>query len=294
MTFFDFTKRNHCDTSLDSIDNQPCPNYGRKKRIIDLTLKDEMQMGDDLVVSVISGKTNRSVIHSDSINETDTAKLEKLIIRYVQSLVNLTSYIETFAKDFNNRLSLNEGVFYRAVDSSIKKDLSSNQIGPSPKGASDGRYNTCGEKCIYLIDRVDFLYDELNSSSILTQKFKITTDKLQIADFSSENKNLHNNLSLAFDMAERGMTSSGYPFEDELQSHGQSRYLVSQLLSTCFKKHAWDGLYIPGIHGNSGQQYHNLVIFGPAVDQWEKWADGCYFPMERHLCRVPKFQGHLT
>jgi hypothetical protein len=82
-------------------------------------------------------------------------------------------------------------------------------------------------------------------------------------------------------MAERGVTSSGYPFENELQSQGQSRYLVSQLLSNCFKKHAWDGLYIPGVHGKPGHHYHNLVIFGPAVDEWKKWAHGSYFPMER-------------
>jgi len=238
-------------------------------------------MRDDLVIQATSGKTNRSVIHSDSRNETDVVKLEKLIISYVQHAVSdLALYIETLVKDFNTRLCLPNTVFYRAVDISIKGHLSSTQIGPSPN-ASNGRYNIGGEKCIYLIDTIDFLYQELKSSSILVQKFIIPIDTLNIADLSPGNKNLHNSLSLVFDMAERGMTSSGYRFEDQLQTHGGSKYHVSQLLSNCFKKYEWDGLYIPGVHGNPGHHYHNLVIFGPVVDEWENWADGPYFQTTR-------------
>jgi hypothetical protein len=78
-------------------------------------------------------------------------------------------------------------------------------------------------------------------------------------------------------MAENGRTSSGYHFEEQLETRGKSKYLVSQLLPSYFKKYSWDGLYIPGVHGNPGHHYHNLVIFGSAVDKWEEWADGPYF-----------------
>ena len=90
-------------------------------------------------------------------------------------------------------------------------------------------------------------------------------------------KNIHNSLALAFDMAESGMTSTGYHFEEELQARSRSRYLVSQLLSSYFMKNTWDGLYIPGVHGNGECHYHNLVIFGPIVDKWKDWADGLCF-----------------
>ncbi len=277
MSSDDYTKCRHCDTLLDPEDNQPCPNCGRTGRSIHVVVKDTLEMRDDFVIQSTSGKTNRSTIHADSRNETDTVKIQKLIVDYVEhDGKDFGLYIEALVNNFNNRLYLTTTAFYRTVDISVLKHLWSNQIGPSPK-PSDGRYNTVGEKCIYLIDTIDFLYNELNSSSILVQKFNMPIDTLKIADLSPSNKNIHNSLALAFDMAESGRTSSGYRFEEELQARSRSRYHVSQILSSYFRKNGWDGLYIPGVHGNAGRHYHNLVIFGPIVDKWKDWADGSYF-----------------
>lgn len=234
-------------------------------------------MRDDFVIQSTSVKTNRSTIHADSRHETDTVKIQELIVSHVeQNSSDLVSYIENLVHDFNDRLSLINTVFYRAVDKSIEGYLCSNQIGPSPN-PTDGRYNAVNEKCIYLIDTIDCLYPELNSSSILVQKFNIPINMLKIANLSPSNKGIHNSLALAFDMAENGRTSSGYFFEKELQARGRSKYLVSQLLSDCFKKNEWDGLYIPGVHGRPGHHYHNLTIFGDLVNRWQDWAEGQYF-----------------
>jgi len=277
MSSSDDTKCSHCDAPLNSTDDQPCPNCGQTGRTIHMVVKDRVNMRDDFVIQATSGKTNRSTIHADSRNETDTVKLQKLIINYVENKESaLASYIEALVKDFNDHLCVTNQIYYRGVDISTKSYLRSNQIGPSPS-SSDGRYNIDGEKCIYLIDTIDFLYPELNSSSILVQKFNIPIDTLKIADLSPNNKDLHNSLALAFDMAESGRTSSGYFFEEQLQSRGRSKYLVSQLISSFFKKDAWDGLYIPGVHGKDEHHYHNLVIFGAIVDKWENWAEGPYF-----------------
>lgn len=238
-------------------------------------------MRDDVVLEVKSAKTNRLIKHSDSMEETDAGLIEELIVSYVEhESSDLGSYIEVLVKSVSNRLILPNPVFFRGIDISVKVKLTSDQIGPSPC-PTDGRYNKPGEKCIYLIDIIDFLYPELNSLRILVQRYNIPLDTLKIANLSSNNKNLCNSLALAFDMAERGMTSSGYVFERELENRGKSRYLVSQLLSSLFKKYGWDGIYIPGVHGEQGRHYHNLAIYGTIVNEWEAWANGPYFPKQK-------------
>lgn len=281
MNSTDYAKCIHCDISLIPPEKQPCPNCGKTGRKIYIKIEDQVNIHDDHVIQNTSGKTNRTTTHADSRNETDTVKIQKLIIDFVQNDANdLASYLEALVKSFDIELHLTNKVFYRAVNISVKRDLQSNQIGPSPSPC-DGRYNRRGEKCLYLIDTIDFLYQELNSTSILIQKFNIPVSSLKIADLSPRNTSLDNSLALVFDMAESGRTSSGYCFEKELQNRGKSKNLVSQLLSSYFKKCSWDGLYIPGVHGGLGQHYHNLVIFGPAVDKWQTWADGQYFSMTR-------------
>jgi len=236
---------------------------------------------DDLILEVRSAKTNRMIKHSDSVEETDAGLIERLIVRYVeQGSSNLKSYIEVLVKSFSNRLISPNSVFFRGINISVKNKLNSNRIGPSPC-PTDGRYNKAGEKCIYLIDTIDFLYSEINSLRILVQRYNIPIDTLKIADLSPNNKNLCNSLALAFDMSERGITASGYPFERELEKRGKSSYLVSQLLSSLFKKYGWEGMYIPGVHGEKGRTYHNLAIFGTIVDEWKAWAKGAFFTKQK-------------
>ena len=121
MNSSDHTKCIHCDTPLDPPDKQPCPNCGRTGRKIHMVVEDTVNIRDDFVIQTTSGKTNRSTIHADSRNETDTVKLQKLIIDYVQhGTRDLASYIEELVKHFNNQLSLTDAVFYRAVDISLE------------------------------------------------------------------------------------------------------------------------------------------------------------------------------
>jgi len=244
-----------------------------------VVIKDTIGMKDEFVVKSTSGKTNRETIHADSRNPTGTDEIQKHIFSYVKNETNdLPLYIELLVKKFNSDLDLENHIFFRGVNISVI--LTSKQIGPAPN-PGNGRYNVQGEKCIYLTDSIDSIYSELKSSSVLVQRFDIPIDTLKIADLSSNNSSLHNNLALAFDMAESGRTSAGYCFENELEKHNKSRYLVSQLLSSLFKKYEWDGIYIPGVHGEQGHHYHNLVIFGTKVNEWEAWANGSYFPKHK-------------
>lgn len=275
------TKCTHCGVSLNDTDDQPCYKCGKTGGTIFMTFHDETKVSDDLVIASTSGKTNRSTIHADTSNPTDTVKIQKLIIDFVENgLDSLAPYINTLVKNFDFPLKGTKLKFYRGVDVSVKKHILTDQIGPAPN-AIDGRYNVKDEKCLYLIDNLNFLYSELNSTSILIQEFNVPVDSFRIADISPNNNNLHNSLALVFDMTENGEASSGYNFEAELEKRGKSKYLVSQLLSSSFKRNGWDGLYIPGVHGNQGQHYHNCTIFNTIVNQWEDWAKGSYFLSKR-------------
>ncbi|MCG6880668.1 MAG: hypothetical protein LJE96_16190 [Deltaproteobacteria bacterium] len=75
-----------------------------------------MKMGDDVVFQFTNGKTNRSTIHSDSRNGTDTVKIQKLILDYVEHEGrDLELCFEPLVNNFNNRLYLTTKAFYRAV-----------------------------------------------------------------------------------------------------------------------------------------------------------------------------------
>ena len=100
---------------------------------------------------------------------------------------------------------------------------------------------------------------------------------MRIADLSSENSSMDNSLSLAFQRAESGRTASGYEFKDALKKKGKLKYLMSQLLAACFKKQGWDGIYVPGVHGERGKCYHNLSIFEAKVSNWRDWTTHPYY-----------------
>ena len=239
----------------------------------------------DLKLEVKSARTNREIVHSDDQNPTDAGNLHQLTISYVEEdSKELYKFIDLLVKEFDYIAGLPNQIFFKGIDSSKVVYLPSKQIGPSPH-PQDNRYSAKGEKCLYLIDNYDFLFEEIKPApiSICVQKYNIPLKEYKIADVSPSNKNLHNSLALAFDMAERGVTPSGYPFEEELKKRGKSKYQVSQLLSSLFKKHGWEGLYIPGVHGVQGRHYHNLAIFNSIIDKWEEWAKGVCFAISKEI-----------
>lgn len=246
-------------------------------KTLNVNVSDGIGVRDDIAIGSTDGKTNRSAIHSDSRNPTDTVKLQNHIIDYVEKdSDDLNFFIEQLVENFTTVLTLDKSTFYRGVDVSVKRHLTSNVIGPAPH-PKYGRYNVKKEICLYLIDNFDFLFSELSAESVLVQKYSIPINDFKIANLSPNNKALHNSLALAFQMTERGKTSSGYDIEENLEKRGKNKYLVSQLLASHFKKYNWDGMYIPGVHGVSGVHYHNLSLFSSITNQWEQWTEGEYF-----------------
>ena len=277
------TKCAHCKETLQHENDQPCPYCGKMGRTINVSASDGLQVRDDYAIQSTNSKTNRSTIHADSRNPTDTVILQKHIIDFVENNSDeLNYFIEQLVKNFTTVLTLANSVFYRGFDASLEKHLTSNVIGPAPQPES-GRYNKKNETCLYLIDNFDFLFSELESESILVQKYCVPICDFKIADLSPNNKSLHNSLALAFQMTESGKTSSGYNIEESLEQRGKNRYLVSQLLASHFKNYNWDGMYIPGVHGAAGLHYHNLALFSSITNHWEQWTESEYFKKSKNL-----------
>ncbi len=235
-----------------------------------------LKISDSLIATVVRGKTNRSHIHTDTNNPTDVEIINKLIEQYLNnSDEELLGYIDRKVEKFNNRLQNNSGIFYRGLDEKLKLKIIGCKIGP-PKKPVTNRYNDENERALYLIDNIDFLPREINSNKILLQNYKIPIDELNIADISSENKNIDNSLSIIFDICETGRISDQINIEESLENNGKSKYLISQKIAGIFKKFGWEGLFIPGVHGDKNQHYNNLCIFYPALKKWKKWTIGNY------------------
>jgi len=99
MNHINQTKCIHCGVLLNHTDDQPCHKCGRTGRELYATVQETIGVRDDFVIGSTSGKTNRTTIHADSRNPTDTVKIQKLIISFVENEVDdLTSYIDALVK----------------------------------------------------------------------------------------------------------------------------------------------------------------------------------------------------
>ena len=252
-----------------------------KDENLKIYVSDTIGVSDRNRIGFTHHQTNRSAVHHDSQHPTKATELDTLIRKFVETRTTDTTELEKFllplAQDFSTQLHTTKKTYFRGLSDSIEVKLQCDRIGPSPD-PGDNRYSVKGEKCLYLIDDKEFLSKELKTSSLLIQEYdNIPFDSIRLADLSSENTSLDNSLALVFQWAESGKTALGYRFEEELREKGKSVYLVSQLLAACFKKEGWDGIYVPGIHGESGKHYHNLSIFGAKIANWWDWTTcPCY------------------
>lgn len=247
-----------------------------KNQNLEVYESDEIGVSDVNRIGSTDQRTNRSVIHHDDQHPTKVIELDTLIIEFVETgTAKLKEFLLPLVRDYSTKLPTIRKTYFRGL--SVTKTPPDDRIGPSP-APEDNRYSAKGERCLYLIDDIHFLDKELKKSFFWIQEYdNIPFDKMRIADLSSENSSMDNNLTLAFQRAESGRTASGYEFEGALKKEGKSPYLMSQLLAACFKKEDWDGIYVPGVHGERGKCYHNLSIFETKVSNWRDWTTHPYY-----------------
>lgn len=265
----------HCGSELPEELEGPCPYCGRAGKKIKVEIHESVTLRDDLAVGITDGTTGRYALHSDSKNPTDAVLIEQLVGDFLSGAIEpLRGFVESLVTKFDSPATL-DGTFYRGVKATTRPKLSNNKIGPSPT-PREGRYNAKDEKALYLIDNPGFLKAEIGSSDVLVQEYRINLSRLRVADLSPANKEIANSLSLLFQAAERGKTGAGLDFEAELERQNRSKYSISQTLSSAFKNHGWEGLYVPGVHGEGERHYRNLAIFGVRVDYWQSWTVGTF------------------
>lgn len=239
----------------------------------------EIGVSDRNIIGFTKHQTGRSTVNHDSLYHTKAIEINALIRKFVEIPNDeLRQFILPLVQNFSAKFHSTRNTYYRGLPDSMEEKLKCDRISPSPD-PDDNRYSVKKEPCLYLIDDIQFLGKELKTSSpLLIQEYdNIRFNSLNIADLSSENVSLDNSLALAFQWAESGRTDSGYKFEEILRKKGKSKYLVSQLLAKCFKIHGWDGIYVPGVHGESGKHYHNLSIFEAKISNWYNWTTRPYY-----------------
>jgi len=132
---------------------------------------------------------------------------------------------------------------------------------PKPHQTGDnGHYNKIGNPALYLSDSEYGVMKEMPDESIYIQEYDIPTNELSIADFRNfDSESFINGVMWHAEMAGRG----GYPTKIFSQTVGE---LVGR---------RFDGFVVPGVHGEDGRHYTNIVILRH-VELWTEWLrDGC-------------------
>ena len=149
------------------------------------------------------------------------------------------------------------------------------QTGPDPSPAcmgppkshqtgDNGRYNRIGHPALYLSDSNYGVGREMPDDLIYIQEFEIPTTALRIADLRYlESESFISGVFWHAEMAGRG----GYPTKIFSQTVGE---LVGR---------RFDGIVLPGVHGEIGGNYANIVILRH-VEQWTEWLRAGCSPRE--------------
>lgn len=121
-----------------------------------------------------------------------------------------------------------------------------------------GRYSRRGEPALYLSDSDYGVLRELPDEPLYIQKFEIPTGELRLADLRLfEPDSFINGVMWHAEFAGR----DGYPTKVFSQ-------VVGELVGRRF-----DGMVLPGVHGESNCTYSNIVILRQ-VKRWHQWLRG--------------------
>lgn len=142
-----------------------------------------------------------------------------------------------------------------------KTHPSSDEMGP-PTEAIAGRYNGPSEVVLYLSDSEDGVQRECGGAleDLHLQRFIITSDALKLVDLRAHNRPA-GFLSAVMWIAELAGSN-------EHPSYPSKRF--SQAIANLVSKR-FDGMVVPGVRGEGGATYSNIVIFRASA--WQDWLD---------------------
>jgi hypothetical protein len=133
-------------------------------------------------------------------------------------------------------------------------------MGPPPTAVRDNRYNRKGDFAFYLCDSDDGVFREITSAGkMFLQSYDLPCDKLRIADFCDDR--LTDFLKAVFDLAE----ARGFP-----ERGGGDDLSFPQAVAQLVREENFDGMLVPGVRGEKGNYYQNVVIL--IKHPWEEWS----------------------
>ena len=210
---------------------------------------------DEARRNIVRGNTNRET--GDITREGADAERRVSEWRSVSpDALRNHAVVETFQSELRNaELVSAQLICYRGrVSPAIPSD--SNEYGPpKPERTGQGRYNETGQPVLYLAASEEGVLRELASRTgeMWCHQFDVPTADLRIAD-------LQPNMALpvinhAFDFAEQG---DGDYF--------------SRILAHLIAEAEFDGMLVPGVRGELGNAYNNVVLF--RYESWNAWLRG--------------------
>jgi hypothetical protein len=142
------------------------------------------------------------------------------------------------------------------------KQPCAHQMGP-PEKTNGGRYNPPGQSVLYLSDSEEGVLREFQAwkqeGTPYIQRYTLPFDKLRIADFTK--------------IPSDHFVCAVFSFAEECEVEGRSlkSYLFSQTIAELIADY-FDGMRVPGVRGEPGIWYSNIVIFRP-FPGWLYWID---------------------
>ena len=133
---------------------------------------------------------------------------------------------------------------------------------PLEEHSKDGRYNCRGQRALYLSDSEEGVLRELAYEPMYIQCFEIPTGRLRIADL----RQISSDSFLSGTMWHSEFAGlSGYPTK-----------VFSQTVGEIVGRH-FDGMAVPGVRGESGGHYSNIVILRN-LGSWKEWLKAGIVP----------------
>jgi hypothetical protein len=142
-----------------------------------------------------------------------------------------------------------------------------NLLPPKPEYVKEGRYNTERNPALYACDCKEGVQRELrdpDEGPIAMLEFRIPTAKLRVADMTSANLSefVHAAMKFAEDCRVEGRSSP-------------MSYDFSQTIAHLVKDAGFDGMRVPGVKGDGGFRYQNIVIWTlTACEEWAQHENG--------------------
>jgi len=155
-------------------------------------------------------------------------------------------------------------VCYRGVSFEKGHRPRSEEMGPPPEDGfcSEGRYNRENERMLYLCTSERAIVREVAPKfghSLYNQRYRLLVDQLRIANFVGADVDKFANA--VFEIAETC----------NVEGRGPENYNFSQFVAALVME-AFDGMLVPGVHGDRSLQYANVVVFHP-YPKWMEWLE---------------------